>query len=313
MRTKLSCTFSVISSNQIVEPGFRGGNKLELALPPTINDPLDLVDTVLELVAAPEGDFKMTITSAKLITRNLQIEFIEKISEYISFLINREERNPHYGNLFLKVDWFNFSSIPLLEARDDFHETIQVSDSLSITTTRALKLTEEDWSTTTYSDLLRFYFDGLRAEHQKSKYFHWFLVLEYLENSKRYVQMFSHDKLFDEAESSAIEDVAAKMSDGTKKGAVKNLLSRTKEFRSGKLLKLLNEIGITSYASKGKTVELTEETLKAIIKGRNAIFHSGSDFPDGILWNDLFPLASLIVEQITMNKKSIDATPTLSK
>lgn len=312
MRTKITCSFSVISSNEIVEPGFRGGNKLVLTLPLSIKNPMELSDTALEVTEAHDGSYQITITSAQLTSKILQIEFVEKIAEYLSFLINRDEKNPRYGNLFIKINWFNFSATSIREEHDGHHETVHISDSLSITSTRNLQLLEKDWRNATYNDMLRFYFDGLRAEHEKSKYFHWFLILEYLENSKKYAYMFAHDKLFNEAESKIIEDAANNMSDTTKKGAVKNLLSRTREFRSAKLLKFINAIGISDYSSNGKSVKLTEETLKAITKGRNAIFHSGSVFPDAALWNDLFPLATLIVEQISMHKISIDAVPSAS-
>lgn len=273
---------------------------------------MELSNTALEVTEAPEGFYQLTITSALLTSKNCQIEFVEKIAEYLSFLINRDEKNPHYGNLFLEINWLDFGATPIREEQDDLHETVQISEGLSITSTRTLQLLEKDWCNATYSDMLRFYFDGLRAEHRKSKYFHWFLILEYLENSKKYTHLFAHDKLFNEAESKIIQDAANNMSDSTKKGAVKKLLSRTREFRSAKLLKYINSIGISDYSSNGKSVTLTEETLKAIINGRNAIVHSGSDFPDAALWNDLFPLATLIVEQISMHKISIDAVPSAS-
>ena len=262
----------MISSNEIVEPGFRGGNKLVLTLPLSIKNPMELSDTALEVTEAHDGSYQITITSAQLTSKILQIEFVEKIAEYLSFLINRDEKNPRYGNLFIKINWFNFSATSIREEHDGHHETVDISDSLSITSTRNLQLLEKDWRNATYNDMLRFYFDGLRAEHEKSKYFHWFLILEYLENSKKYAYMFAHDKLFNEAESKIIEDAANNMSDTTKKGAVKNLLSRTREFRSAKLLKFINAIGISDYSSNGKSVKLTEETLKAITRDETQFF-----------------------------------------
>lgn len=312
MRTKITCTICVISSNEITDPSFKGDNKLVLTLPQCINDPMGFSDTVLEVTKVSEStededSYQLTIISSQLASKNLQIEFIEKISEHLSFLINRSEQNPRFGNIFVKVNWFDFNAIPIQEADNSFQSVIHLSERLSITSTRPLQILEKDFYDANYTDILRFYFDGLRAEHKKSKYFHWFLILEYLENSDKYKQMFSHDKLFNQAESKIIDDAANKMSDGTKKGAVKNLLSRTREFRSAKLLKIINAIGITTYLLNGQSIELIEETLKTITVKRNEIFHNGSSFPEDILWNHLFPLATLIVEKITINKISIEA------
>ncbi len=89
------------------------------------------------------------------------------------------------------------------------------------------------------------------------------------------------------------------MSDGVKKSAILQLLSRTKEFRNRKLLLLLNEIGIKSYNSLGNHTELSENTIRDITGGRNKLFHSGTTFSDATLWFHLFPIVTEIVGLIS--------------
>jgi len=87
--------------------------------------------------------------------------------------------------------------------------------------------------------------------------------LEYLENSIKYKELFNSNKLFDENEEQQLRDVANKMSDGVKKGAILNLLSRTKEFRNYKLLKMINTFGINNISALGKTKEISLETINS--------------------------------------------------
>jgi len=301
MQYKITCPFFLISSHEIQDVGFRGGNHLKLTTPFKQDNPLGFENTTIE-VEQIEGDkYNISAISTILNTKEKQIEFLEKISEYISFLINRTEHNPHYGTIFVKIEWFEFNAVLQSQDCDKFHDTLYVSDALALSSTRTFELVNEDWQDATYNDLLRFYFDGLRAEHKKSIYFHWFLILEYLENSRKYILLFDNNKLFDDTEKQLIKNVAEKMTDNTKKSALLNLLSRTKEFRNAKLLKMLNHLNITNYNSSGKQVELTKSIIRDITQGRNALFHSGTEFPEATLWNHLFPLVTLVVEYVSSN------------
>ncbi|SDX61901.1 hypothetical protein SAMN05421783_1433 [Thiocapsa roseopersicina] len=177
-----------------------------------------------------------------------------------------------------------------------------------MTSTRTVALDTGHEECATYHDLLRFHFDGLRAEHKKSKYFHWFLILEYLENSQIYKTQFSSNTLFDKHETAELSRVADKMSNEVKKSAVLKLLSRTKEPRNYKLLRILNEIGINSIRTDygTKELEISEEIINKITKGRNALFHGSSEFPEHILWTILFPLVNQIAEHVSCNQVCLD-------
>lgn len=303
---RVTCPFSLNSSHEINDVGFKGGNEINLIVPSKIESPLGIKDVVIEFEQINKNKFNITILSHTLDTQHKQIDFLEKISEYLSFLINKREHNPAYGTIFAEVEWYDFKSLQIHENDGNLISTAHLSDFWGMFSTRPVNLEDFEWKISSYHDLLRFYFDGLKAEHKKSKYFHWFLILEYLEKSDRYISLFNHNKLFDDKEQQAISALADQMSEGAKKGALKALLSRTKEFRNTKLLKMINFLGVYSYKSFDKEKEISEEIIKNITEGRNAIFHSGSDFPESILWNDLFPLATLVVEKISNNPKILD-------
>ena len=299
MQIKITCPFSLPSSHEIHEVGFRGDNKIRLTLPFRREGFLGVVGTSLEINQGEDGKYFFVIESDSLDQEVTQVKYLKRAAEFLSFLINKKEHNPHYGTNFIKLEWFDFKAVMIQENDEPFTDVIHLSDALALSSTRTVTLEEGEESQGTYHDIMQFYFDGLRAEHKKSKYFHWFLILEDLEHSEKYKALFNPNKLFDENETQQLKEVANKMNNGAKKGAVLNLLSRTKEFRSYKLHKLINEFGITSISALGKTYDISEEKIKQVIDGRNALFHRGSDFPELILWNILFPLVTKIVEHVS--------------
>jgi len=285
--------------------GFRGGNIVKLTVPLKFQDPLGHVGTSLEINNLSEGKYVFTVLSKTLSTHNEQVRFLEQIAEYLSFLMARREANPHYGTSFIRPTWFEFNADYIPDDASGFQDGLKISDALAIESTRTVNLHEKDLAGAIHTDLLRFYVDGLRAEHGKSKYFHWFLILEYLENSDKYRALFSASKLFDETETNLIREVADKM-DGPKKGAILNLLSRTKEFRNYKLANILHNLGIVSIKPFVESIAVTEDVIKGITDGRNALFHNGSKIPEDVLWRNLFPLATLVVEHVSSNPTCLD-------
>lgn len=306
MPYKITCPFSIVMSHEIHTVGFRGGNSINLTLPLKLNAPLGFVGTNLEISKVDEENYHLEVISNTLATVDEQVDFVGKIAEYLSFLMARGESNAHYGTAFVQPGWLDFKADLIPADSDEFVDRLNVTDSLAINATRTIDLSDKNLPGAVHTELMRFYVDGLRAEHTKSKYFHWFLILEYLENSMRYKAMFSSNRLFDDAETRIIREAADRMSDGTRKGALLNLLSRTREFRVAKITKMLVCLGIASLPGFSQTVPLTEEVMKGIIEGRNALFHSGSEISETVLWQHLFPLATLVVEYVSCNPACLD-------
>jgi hypothetical protein len=317
MRYKITCPFLLISSHEIESVGFRGGNNLELTTPFNQNNPFGVENSTLEINQLAEGKYNICAISSVLNSEKKQIEFLENVAEYISFLINKTENNPHYGNIFVKIEWLDFKVVPQCDdviASDETHhvsviDRINISDAVTMSSTRTCRLSNNDWDGISHNDLLRFYFDGLKAEHKKSKYFHWFLILECLEKSQKYKAMFN-EKLFNDFDEQQIRELAEKISschDDSKKGALLGLLSRTKESRNAKLLKMLNGLNVNSYKSFGMVqCELVIPTVSKIVDGRNKLFHSGTTISDDVLWCHLFPIVTLVVEYVSKNPNCLN-------
>lgn len=298
---KITCPFVLVRSHESNNVKFRGYNQLVLTTPFKRKNPLNCKDTTVEIEALNNDKYRFMIISNTLDSTEKQVQFIENISEYISFQINKNERNPKYGNIVVQISWYEFYTSSS-EKKDDFSfHRPGISYSVGASVKRNLNLAETDWESAFPNEVLHFYCDGLKAEGDKSKYFHWFLILEYMENSPKYKEMFDGSKLFDEEDQKEIKDVAERMSNNTKKSALLNLLSRTKEVRSAKLLKILKHLGISTYKSSGKEMELTESIVGDIIQKRNTLFHSGTEFDDSVLWAHLFPLVTLVVDRIMKN------------
>lgn len=301
MRVKITCPFKLLCSHGVHEIRFRGNNNIKLTIPSQFNGVFGKVGTNLEII-----ENKIVIYSDSLLNKDEQIDFLQRVSEYLSFLINKRERNPRYGTNFVELQWFE-CAIDIQESNKPFQNTLSISDKLNISSTLNVTLEQVEISTGSYHDVLRFYYAGLRAEHAKSKYFHWFLILEYLEQSAKYKLLFDSNKLFNEHEQILLREVADKMNDGMKRGAILNLLSRTKESRNYKLFKLILELGIKEVASVKQSTKVSEKMIKTIVNGRNSLFHSGKTFSEEILWNSMFPLVTQVVDFLSKNSTYLDA------
>lgn len=308
MRYKITCPFFLISSHEIESVGFRGGNNLELTTPFNQSNPFGVENTTLEINQLVEGKYNICAISSVLDSEKKQIEFLEKVAEYISFLINKTENNPHYGNIFAKIEWLEFKVIP---QHEDATSRLYISDAVTMSSTRTCSLSNNDWDGISHNDLLRFYFDGLKAEHKKSKYFHWFLILECLEKSSKYEAMFKFsEKLFDDSDKKLIEELVKQMANcKSKKDTLLSLLSKTKKTKSAKLLEILNTLNVNNYKSFGLKEhehELNESIIKKIVQGRNSLVHTGSVISDDILWAHLFPIVTLVVEYVSKNPNCLN-------
>ncbi|UAW99580.1 hypothetical protein KEM63_06335 [Halopseudomonas nanhaiensis] len=305
MPIKITCPFDLPSSHVIQEIGFRGDNKIEPELPFRRKDFL-AVGTSLEIIRGG-SDYRFIVVSESLKTNKEQVAYLEKAAEFISFIINIDEHNPHYGNNYVRINWCGFSAIQVDDAGQPLNNGIGISDSLSITSNRTVKLSDDLPLVGSYHDILRFYFDGLRAEHKKSKYFHWFLVIEFLEKSEKYKSMFGTKKLFSECDEQQLRALANGMDFNVKKSAILGLLSRTKDSRIEKLVLILADLGITSLSSFGKSEPISASTIKDVVDGRNALFHSGTSFPEEVLWRNLFPLVTLVAERVSREPICIES------
>ena len=303
MKLKISCDFELKISHIIESIGFRGDNQVTLELPFKLENFIQ-EGTSLELIKN-ELTYTIIVVSTQLDETVDQVAYLEQSMEFISFLVNRREINPHYGNIYaviilnsLKVEKQNNNGQTI-----GGNITLQASAELS--SNRKVKLADEFSKVEYYHDIMRIYYDGLKSQHKKSKYFHWFLVIEHLEQSNKYKELFKNNKLFSEVDERALRELSERMNSERKKNAIIGQLRITEASREEKLLQILIALSITTINSCGKMIPITVEIIAAIVKRRNALFHSGASFPEELLWNNLFPLATLVAERVSQDPECL--------
>ncbi len=167
----------------------------------------------------------------------------------------------------------------------------------------ALKSTE-------YQGLIELFYEGTRSELPKSKYFHWFLILEHLEYSNKYKEKFKQENhTFSEQEQLRIRNLAAKCDSKRKKDLILNILQPkyTLKNRQEKLYEfIVDTLNITSFKVGLKTEAMDKQTISEIFTTRNSLFHPGVSFNEAILWFKLYPLVVEILKKMIMHEIEIN-------
>ena len=225
----------------------------------------------------------LTLEVSDSISTDLQIQIIERVGQYLSFLIAKDEVNVALGTQFLDaiVDEITVRPGPA------------VSGHLSILASRPFSPTKDDFSSVYYSDLLEFFYDGLRANSSKAQFFHWFLILESLEHTKRYEVLFKRDKLFTQQEKAVLKTFSVTLSE-VKKAAVLQCLGRTAKSRETKLHLLLADIGVKEYKYALTNRIVDEALIATFIAARNRLFHFSEDISQDLVVT-LFAITQQVV------------------
>ncbi len=312
MKKIIEVNFVIKCSNKITQIGYQAGNIININSQLEIENPFKIDNTIFQIELVDKSIYKLKINTLKPFTESEIIQLIKEFSQYITFLINKKEHSPHYGTSFIEIDWPNLiikenhDNYSQNEHEITFSDTITVSDSISISCKRNVEIDANEIINAHYFEILNFYYDAIKAENIKSKYFHLFLIIEYLEESNLYKNMFNSNKLFDNNEQKIITQLSNQFEDDIKKGTIRNLLNRTKESRVIKLMNLLKKIGLENYVFFGKEVQLEEKNIKNIIEERHKLFHRGQNISENILWMHLYPLVTKIVQIIANNTNCLD-------
>lgn len=290
----VSVPVMVACSHNMQNIGFKGTNSVKLT-DQWISTSLSgsgRIESEVSLCVEKDGKLQLTIKIAKPSVYDHQIESsIRQLVECISFKLFRNNQNPHYGTHYLDVDWHG---IKIAEP-----ERIAVSEALTIDMIQKKSLSLLSEELPNYHDFMHYYFEGLRANNLKSKYFHWFLVLEGIEHSNLYDNLFGKDMLFSEQDEGVIKSLARSMNSEMKKSALLALLRRTGKSRKVKLYEILENTG-------SLVAGLGVKDVGDIIDGRNRIFHRGSNLDKDLLFNKLYPSVSLVIEKLAQNPDLLD-------
>ncbi|EMO0961344.1 TPA: hypothetical protein RUZ19_003372 [Vibrio cholerae] len=296
-----SCNFEIRSSHNVNQIEFSGESSIVLDEKFNLICPYGNQDTNITVENTDKNTIKIAVSSISIADKGEQVKYLEKIAILLSSILGFKEKNPFYGTPFITLDLRSFHS--RVEGTSS-GTTLQLRDSLSFKLTSHVKFSDFDFSSIQDTELLSHYYNGLRAESGKSKFFHFFLILEILEGSDLYKRKFPAGTLFDEDQKAKIQELAEKFS-GAQKSSLLSCLSRTEKFRNEKLLSIINQLGITEINSFTGQRILDQSTIKNITDARNKLFHKSESFNDDLLNCTLFPLVTQVVEKVLKDPECI--------
>lgn len=306
------CKFELFSSHIINEVGFQGASIYNLEEGVLRSCPLGSPNTKIELSCTNRPDFIVRVESLYLKEQVKQVLYLKRLASYLSFVAAKNEPDGYYGTPFIKVHFDKFLTKAITIEDENFittpsyfNSSVEIKDSLSIKSISRVRFNNDNIIEVSYNEVLDYYYNGLTAESGKSKFFHWFLIIEYLEGCGLYSELFPSGTMFSEGESNSIRCLANNFSND-KRNVLLSVLTRTALFRNQKLFKLLSQLGITQLKTIIGVQSITLDIVKSVTTARNKIFHRGNEFPNDILWNSLFPLVTLIVEKIIQDPNCID-------
>lgn len=288
--SETSCFFNVKQSHRVT--GIRSSQRNECLINGDYsgNCPLGYSNTSLKILTSNSESIKVIVTSNSLLTESDVIAYLTEIVELLSSYLGIDETNGLYGTPYFKINYRSFDFKIKHKKKSRIDSSISCSSYGKLSRPVSLSLNQD--LSVQDKNLLKFYYNGLRANDPRSKFFHWFLLIEYLENTKQYKELFPKGSLFSEEEVSYVQSLSEKMT-GKQKAALNQALSRTEKSRKEKLLCFLNHFGINEI----KNEKFSDKEIDKILKTRNRLVHNGSTFNEGILWNLLFPLVSQIIKK----------------
>ena len=299
---KFSCQFSLVSSHYLHDVCYRGRNNAKLKVPFQMESPFGLAQTSVSIDCSAAG-YIVIVHSVELYSKDAQLRFLTELFEIISVLIAEKEHSPDHGTVAVESDWFEFKSEAVAES-DPNGSRLGLRDSLETEVSRTIELSSRVISGAHWHNVVNFYFEGLKAELKSSKFFHWFLVLEFLEGSAKCTRMFS-ERLFEGEDKAALIKFASGLSSDTARGSVLQLQSRTSVGRNKKLVGLLGSLEIEKVIRNGSKTEIDEKMIRRITEGRNGLFHSGSSFNEAVLWWELFPIVTQVVRKLIADPECV--------
>jgi len=237
-------------------------------------------ETNITVNNSDESTIRITVSSEQIENKEEQGKYLEKIAILLSSILGFKEENPYYGTPFITLNLNTFHS--KVEGPSS-GSTLQLSGSLCIESTTHVKFSDLDFTSIQDTDLLNHYYNGLKAEGEKSKFFHLFLILEILEGCELYKRTFPDGTLFTEKEKGEIREFSKKFS-GAQKSSLLNCLSRTEKFRNEKLLHLIKQLDITEIKNVTGQHTVEQATIKNIIDARNKLFHKSESFDNELLY-----------------------------
>ncbi|MBE0425298.1 MAG: hypothetical protein IBX72_01460 [Nitrospirae bacterium] len=298
---KITCPFYIKTSHFFSSFDYQHRNEIELTnFASFIN--ISLLNKNISSISIDKLNEVFTLKIN--ISEKIDIEKIRLlllyISQKISFYLNLSEQavNPHHGTFYFDIDLFEVNI-------DDVNFPIKMGMSSGVKfDISTLKL-----NSCKYPELLEYFYEGLRAELPRSKFFHWFLILEHLEYSERYKVKFASTPLFSEEDKNKIRALAETMEVNDKKDTILKIVGYKKrdKNRQTKLYEYLKDIlGIDKIKLGIEIKEFNKSIVDNIIQTRHSLFHPGGNFDQIILWHNLYPLVVEILKKLIIDEFDIN-------
>jgi hypothetical protein len=227
-------------------------------------------------------------------------KYFEKEAQVASLAAAKNEKNPIDGCPYFTVNWtsLNIKTIPNVITNHKkklmfVEDGLSVREYFSIKSTRTIQLEEVNKyldNINNYSFIVESFYHGLMSNNNKSKYFNFFVVIEHIENSKKFRSLFKGDLLFNEEEKYIIRNFI-KQFDEHKTSTLANILAKTRLSRREKLFQYLSGLHLPCIDNH----QIKLDDIDNIIDQRNKLFHSSEKFNSNILYDKLFPLVKEIV------------------
>jgi hypothetical protein len=128
------------------------------------------------------------------------------------------------------------------------------------------------------------------SNNDKSKFFNFFIMIEYIEGSDEFKILVDDNLLFNEQEKSTVRKFISQFDD-RKKNTLASTLRATMLNRQEKLFQYFSELHLSCISN----LQINLDDIKSIIKQRNALFHASKKLNSDILYDKLFPLVREIV------------------
>ncbi len=296
----LTFSFDILTSHKSATENYSGESSFVFKDKHEYKDFIFLAINLKELkIKKSSGNkYECLVTFRDAMPNEQKRYFVENFAHFITHKM-ASRHNHYYGSPYIQVDWAHYY----------MNSKTGLSDYVHLSSKNFKNFDDYIPQKRPYPDISRFFYHGMKSNNIKSKYFNLFLILEFLEYSDRYKQLFSEKNLFDRQEKEKINALAASMESSIKKGVIKSILGRTEKPRAIKLFELLHDIGLESIDFLVVNSPLTIETVRKLIETRNILFHQGERIDENIIWGILIPLTRTIVEKINNEPKLLAKRP----
>ena len=236
---------------------------------------------------------------------NILSGYINRLCKRMTFNFNMHNCNRHLYQPRVEADWGSAAwkkvqyEVYLEKLRDREGDAMRIPSYLygecSVYSTSCVKIKTQELDAQSWLQplgevqgfLMDEYYAALGSETVKSKFFHLFAIIEFVEHN--YKQYQGTEEWFTREELERLEqslDEVWKKNEYSFSKAQKNklreiLMSKvaeaTKIGRAGKLLNILNQMGIYELKIMHETVAIDKKKLQHLIDLRNKTFHGESD------------------------------------